>query len=448
MNIVINQALVTGQTFLTADIAASTTSLPVKNSEAVTVANGLLLIGAIGAANAELIATISSKTAQQINVGSGCSFLHQIGEPVQQVTFNQVEIQSASSSSGPFTTLDTINIQWSQERTIYNDPTGTTATYYRQRFYNSVTGVYSDWSNGGVGVAQTDYGVKTVGYIISQVRKSVGNVELSDDFFINALNEARGVANTQFGYGRMNEWRQMFDYPIQMLAGTNYIDLPDDIDFAETNRTLLNVRFARQSVAANIPINYIDKREWNMRSYLNRYSFTNGATLSGATDLVLDSTGDFPASGTVFIATENPAQSILTVTYSGNNLLTNTLTGCSGITRNVSDNVQIMNYSTFAYPYFYTVFDGRIWFDRAIPTSLQGKNCYIDYYKAITPVTFLTDEIPEHYRSVYADYLKFAIKRRRDDSLGENDEDYKRFRNGLATILGNPWTGQTQIIIQ
>lgn len=448
MNIVINQSLITGTTFLTSDITASTSALPVRNSEAFVTANGLLLIGEIGSPNAELIPVISSKTAQQINLGSPCSLPHQVGEPVYQVTFNQVEIQSSNSPSGPFTTLDLINIQWSQDSTIYNDTTGTSATYYRQRFYNTVTTVYSDWSNSGTGVAQADYGMKTAGYLINQVRKSIGNVELKDDFFINALNEARGVANTQFGYGRMNEWRQQFDYPIQMLAGTNYINLPDDIDFTETNRTLLNVRFARQSVAANIPINYIDKREWNMRSYLNRYSFTNGATISGATSLTLDSTGDFPSNGTVFIATENSAQSILIVNYTGNNLLTNTLTGCTGITRNVSSGVQIMNYSTFAYPYFYTVFDNKIWFDRAIPTSLQGKNCYIDYYKAITPIVFLNDEIPEHYRSVYADYLKFAVKRRRDDSLGENDEDYKRFKNGLATILGNPWTGQTQIIIQ
>ena len=150
----------------------------------------------------------------------------------------------------------------------------------------------------------------------------------------------------------------------------------------------------------------------------------------------------------MFVATEDPTQSILTVTYTGNNLLTNTLTGCTGITRNISDNVQVFNYNITAYPYFYTVFDGRIWFDRAIPQSLQGKMCYVDYYKKIEPMVFLTDVIPEHYRAVYADYLKFAIKRRRDDNLGENDPDFKRFKNGLDVIFNNPWTGQTQIVIQ
>ena len=293
-----------------------------------------------------------------------------------QVTYNQVQIQSPTSATGTFTTIATIDLQWSQDRTVYNDTAGTTSTYYRQRFYNTVTGVYSDWSNNGVGVAISDYAANTVGYLINSVRGLTGNrdsLNLDDAFFISALNEARNVANTQFGYGRMNEWRQNFDFPIQMLAGTNYIDLPDDVDFSETNRTVLNVRFARQSVAANIPINYVDKREWNMRSYLNRYSFVNGAVTSGATTLTLDSTGDFPAAGTVYVATENPTQSILTVTYTGNNLLTNTLTGCTGITRNISDNVQVFNYNITAYPYYYTVFDGRIWFDRAIPQSLQGK---------------------------------------------------------------------------
>lgn len=446
MDILVNQSLVVGSTYLSKDIQSGTTAIAVENSEQFTTANGLIVIGQIGSPNCELVTTLSSKSASLLTLGSPCAFAHSRGEPIQQVTYNQVVIESATSSTGPFTVLATINIQWSADKTSYNDVTGTSSTYYRQRFYNTVANIYSDYSNAGIGVSQNDYGPTTAGSLISSVRRAVGNTELGDEFFIDALNDARRIVDTSFGFGRANEWRQKFDYPIQMLAGMNYVSLPSDIDFSDTNRSIINARYARQSVAANLPLKYVDKRMWNSYSWQARYTTTSGATLSGATSLVLASTGDLPASGTVYIATELPTQSILTVTYTTNNLLTNTLSGCVGITRNIASGTQVCANPAATYPYTYTVFDGKLWFNSFIPTSLQGKNLYIDYYKKIVDIVFLTDVLPEHFRDIYKDYLKFAIKRRRDDSIGEDDQDYIKFKNGIATILGNPYTGQSIII--
>jgi len=457
MDIIVNQSLVVGSSYLSRDHVANSNVFSIENTEQFTTANGLVVFGMIGTSNAELMPTISSKTGTTLTMaliaGSGCSFAHSRGEPVQQVTYDKVVIESSTTSTGTFTVIATIPLQWSSDKTSYNDTTGTSSTYYRQRFYNSVTGIYSDYSNGGVGVSQNDLGPTTAASIILSVRKAVGNTDLKDDFFISALNDARRIADTSFGYGRLNEWRHCFEYPIQMLAGTNFVTLPSNIDFNETNRTLLAARYARQSVAANIPIKYVDKREWNQRAYLNRYSITVGATLSGATSIVLSSTGDFPATGSIMIATEDPTQSILVVPFTSNNLLTNTLSGCTGITRNIAAGTQCWAYSTFSTPYFFTVFDdqsgvSKLWFDRPVPAGLQGKNIYLDYYKKIEDIVFLSDVIPEHYRDIYKDYLKFAIKRRRDDSIGEDDQDYKKFMNGMAVIMGNPYTGQSQIIIQ
>lgn len=454
MDITVNQSLVIGSTWLSKDVVAGSSSFTVENSETFTTANGLLVIGQIGSPNAECINVISGKTATVITTSTSCSFAHQRGEPIQQVQYNQVIIESSTSPTSGFSVIATINIQWSAEKTQYNDTAGTASTYYRQRFTNSVLGTFSDYSNGGVGVSQNDLGPTTASSIISSVRSAVGNTDLPDSFFISALNDARREADTKYGYGRMNEWRHKFDYPLQMLAGTNYVTLPSDIDFNETNRSLFQARYSRQGVAFNVPLRYVDKREWNLRAYLNRFSTTSSAVLSGATTLPLANTGDFGSSGTVTIATENPTQSLMTVTFTGNNLSTNTLTGCTGITRNISSGVQVWAFSTFSVPMFYTVFDDptsgahRLWFDRPIPASLQGKNLYIDYYKKIVDIVFMSDTIPEHYRDVYKDYLKFAIKRRRDDSLGEDDQDYKKFMRGIANIMGNPYTGQSQIIIQ
>lgn len=454
MDIIVNQSLVVGKSFLSKDIVVGTTVIPVENTEQFVTANGLMLIGMIGASNAELLATLSSKTTSSITVpASGALLAHQRGEPVYQVTYNKVVIESSTSPTGTFSVLATIDLQWSSDKTSYVDVNGTASTYYRQRFYNTITTKYSDYSNGGVGVSQNDLGPTTAASLILSVRKAVGNTDLPDDFFISAINDARRIIDTNYGFGRMNEWRQVFEYPIQMLAGTNFVELPANIDFSETNRTLLAARFARQSVAANIPIKYVDKREWNQRAYLNRYTTTTTDNILGATSLVLTNSGDFPAQGVVMIATDDPTQLIISVTYTGNNLLTNTLTGVTGVSRAIPSGTQVWAYSTFSVPYFFTVFEDnlgvpKLWFDRPIPNGLQGKNLYIDYYKKIEDIVFLADVIPEHYRDVYKEYLKFAIKRRRDDSLGEDDENYKMFMRGIANILGNPYTGQTQIIVQ
>lgn len=429
--------------YLTGDQISGQTTLQVINGSAFTTTNPYVVVGNFGSDTAEL-RSVSSSTALTVVVSSATSFAHAQGEPVYNVRYNQVVIESATSETGSYSVLATVSIDWTGNETVYQHGAGTSTTWYRVRFLNQGATVYSDYSDA---VASSSFGSTTAGYLIKRARSQMGDTTgISDTFMVEAINDARNIVNTDYGYGRMNEWRQQFEYPIQMLAGTNYVTLPTDIDFDETNRTITNARYARASVAANLPITYVDKRRWNQLAYQNRYTTTTGAT-SGDTTLVLANSGDFASSGTVYVATESPTQTILAVTYTGNNLATNTLTGCSGITRNIASGTQIWGYSTFSYPFFFTVFEGRLWFERPIPDAMQGKNLYIDYYKKIVDIESLNDTVPEHYRNIYINYLKFAIKKRRDNSIGTDDEDYKRFVAGINSVLGNPYTGQFQIVI-
>lgn len=430
--------------YLLGDSISGITTLQTVNGSLFTTTNPYLLIGNFGSDTAEL-RSISSSTATTVVVSSGTSFAHAQGEPLSNVRYNQVVIESSSTETGTYTVLATVTIDWTMPDIIYQHGAGLSTTWYKIRFLNSGATVYSDYSEA---VAATSFGATTAGYLISRARSQMGDTTgITDTFLVGALNDAREIVNTDYGFGRVNEWRQQFEYPIQMLAGRNYVALPTDIDFSETNRTVLNARYARQSVAANLPIQYVDKRRWNNLAYQNQYSTTTGTVAISATSLPLTSTGDFPSSGTVFAATDSPTQSIITITYTGNNLATNTLTGVTGVTRALPADCQVWGYSTFAYPYFFTVYAERLWFDRPIPTSLQGKNLYIDYYKKIVNIEYLNDVVPEHFRNIYINYLKFAIKKKRDNTLGTDDEDYKRFDAGIKAVLGNPYTGQFQIVI-
>lgn len=432
------------QTYLSGDTISGFTTLNVINGLSFSTSNPYIVIGNIGSDTAEL-RSISSSTATTIVVSAFTSFAHAQGEVVTNVPFNQVVIETATSLGGSYSVLATVSIDWTNKSTVYQHQAGTTSTFYRVRFLNQASTTYSAYSEEA---SSGSFGSDTAGYLIKQARSQMGDTsDLNETFFISSLNDARNIVNTNFAYGVLNDWRHKFEFPIQMLAGRNYVDLPADIDFNKTNRTLINARYPRATVAATLPLKYVDKREWNSWSYQNRYAFTGTQTSIGASTIVLRNSGDFPASGTIFVATDSPSQTIMPVTYTSNNLATNTLSGCSGVTRVIPAGTQVWGYSTFSFPFFYTVFDEKIWFERPIPNALQGKNLYIDYYTKLENINTLTDVVPEHYRNIYVDYLRFAIKKRRDNSIGEDDTDYKRFINSIETVLGNQYIGQSQIII-
>lgn len=452
-----NQLVYSSSTYFSKDQPSGQTTVTVLNGLDFTATTGVVLLGALGSEYAERRVLGASVAAGSLQLASATSFAHNRGEVINQIAYDQVVIETATSSTGSFSVLATIDFAWTGLNTLYQHTAGTTATYYRIKYLNSATSVASPYSNGGVGVSSATFDSTTMAALINSVRSSVGNTTKSDQFFIDQLNDARKILNEEFGYGRVNEWRQQFDYPLQMLAGRSYIDLPADIEVNTTNRYVLNARYSRQSVAANLPLKYVDKRSFNTYNYQNRYTTLTTAANSGATTLVFDrtnttyksaGTGDLPASGTIFAATDDPSQSIITITYTANNVSTGTLTGVSGVTRNLPAGCQIWAYPTFTYAYWFTVYDGKMWLDKPIPAALQGKNMYIDYYKKLVDINYTSDTIPEPYRDIYKNYMRFAIKRTRDDQIGTDDEDYKRFIAAANNVLGNPYTGQDQIVIQ
>ena len=213
--------------YLLGDQVSGTTILGAINGTLFTTTNPYVVIGGFGSDTAEL-RSVSSSTATTVVVSSVTSFAHAQGEPIQNVRYNQVVIESATSQGGSYSVLATVNIDWTNSSTIYQHGAGTATTWYRVRFLNGGATVYSDYSDEA---ASSSFGVTTAGYLIERARSQMGDTTgLTDSFFVGALNDARNLANTNFGYGRMNEWRQNFEFPIQMLAGRNFVTLPTNID--------------------------------------------------------------------------------------------------------------------------------------------------------------------------------------------------------------------------
>lgn len=406
------------------------------------------LLGSLGASNAEVL-TINTITAPTNAVPSSVIFAsvpvnrHGRGEPISLITWDQVEISYATSLGGSYSVLATTNIQVNSLNTVYQHTAGVASGYYKLRFKNSLTGLFSQYSDE---ISFSAFVSGTVGYMINSMKKTLGikddDSQITDEFLLEAVNEGRRILDREYLTGMMKEWRQKFEQPIKMLAGCNYITLPTDIDYSNTNRSLLAARYSSNSAGSSLPLRYVDKKSWNFSTLQRRYTTAVNNISIGATSIVLANTGDFPAAGSVQFQAEDYSQQIMIVSYTANDKNTNTLSGVTGVTRAISSGSQAWAYQTQAYPTLYTVIDGRLYLDSVLPQALNGINLFIDYYSVLVDLTSMTDRFPEHYYDVYKNYLRFAIKRRRDNSIGEDDPDFKRWINACKSISNTDYIGQ------
>jgi len=444
-----NELDVKANTYMSSNIAAGVLAVPVDNTSDFTDPGDsiLLLLSSIGAENAE-ITTSASNTAQSF-VTLATVMAHSRGDVVSEIKWDQIVVSKSTTIDGVYSALATQTIFVTQQNTIIYDTTGLSTDYYKIQWKNSVTGLLSDAST----VISVDaYPTNSVANVIYPVLEAMGvseeDTKITIPFCLSAIDDARKFTHAKL-YGIRHAWQQEFEYPIQMLAGNNFVALPDNVDFLETDRSVLSARLLIDNILTPFPLRYIDKRTWNQVSFSVTGGTTTVAVLVGADTLTFDSVGDFPdsTSGVAYVATEDFTQEIMQITYTSINLTTNQLLGVSGVARDISSGTRVWSRPTISQPIYFTVFDEKLYFDRIVPDSMQGNNLIIDYYKKIDAVENLSQELPEHYREIYKWYLRYAIKYRKDTSLKSTDPDLKKFESLVQALYDNLYTGQDSTII-
>lgn len=439
-----NQLDVKLMTYLSDNKAASAVSLPVDNTTGFTSGNILLLLSSMGAQNAEIV-TSSGHTINAFTVAA-TKMPHNRGDTVSEIKYDTVDVYKSATENGVYNLLSSSVFQVTQQNTVINDASGLSTDYYKVQWKNSITSAVSDFSSP---ISVLTYPENSVAKIIYPVLKAMGVSEndpkINIDFLLSAVDDARKFTHSKL-FGMRQAWQQQFEYPIKCLAGTNYVDLPSDIDFNETDRSMLAARFLIGNVLTPYNLRYIDKRSWNQIAFSVMGGYISADVAIGATEIYVDSVGDFPpvSSGTAaaYIATTGFNQTIMQISYTGRDLTLNKLTGVVGVIRNVPKGTRMWSRPTISQPIYYTVFENRLFFDRIIPDSMQGNNLYIDYYKKIPEITDLYQELPEHYREIYKWYLRYAIKYRKDIALGSDDPDLKKFESLVDALFNNLYTGQ------
>jgi len=435
-------------TYMRNNLSIGATAIPVDNAIDFTAGSIILLLSSVGNENAEF-ALASSHTDQNFTV-TAIKQPHNRGDLVTQVNYDQVVISKASTINGVYSVLQTLSLYVTQQKTIVFDSAGLTTDFYKLQWKNSVTTALSMSSSP---ISVLTYPTNSVGNITNSVLKAMGvgenDTRINSDFCISAMNDARKYTEGKL-YGIRHAWRSEFEYPMKILAGSNFVNLPDDIQFDESDRSLLSARFIIGNVLAPFNLRYIDKRSWNQIAFQVSGGLLSVEAGIGATTITLNSVGDFPAttpSGVAYIATTDFDQEILEIGYTGVNLITNQLTGVTGIDRIVPAGTQIWSTPTIAQPITYTVYDNKIVFDRIVSDSMQGNNCYIDYYKKLDEVENLYQELREPYRDMYKFYLRYAIKYRKDITLPSSDPDLKKFEELVQALFDNLYTGQDTVIV-
>lgn len=134
-------SVLTELTYLSDDIAASSTSLSVENTQGFVI-NDYLVIERIRNETAEVRKIAATPVSDTDITIEALKFAHKNGTRVQKILFNQRKFYRATSKTGTYAVLGTKDIEVDRpDGTFYEDTLGLSSYWYKATYYNSTTGV-------------------------------------------------------------------------------------------------------------------------------------------------------------------------------------------------------------------------------------------------------------------------------------------------------------------
>jgi hypothetical protein len=412
--------LETESTFIVTDANAGVSSF--------TVDNGLkfadteyLVVGRFGYEKTEIIKISGTPSTTSISTTAVTKHPHNRGELLQFIPYNQVVIEYSTDGT-TYNSLVTLDIRADATETYYNHTAGLSTYYYRARFSNSTTsGISSDSDE----VTATGDAENSAGAIIRDALISLGekldDEVLTKEFLLRALDEGRDEIDLHTNAGRWS-FRTVFDYDAgDCISGRNTLTLPTNLRDSDTSKHILSVRIGKDA----LPLKWMDKIELNQAYQGVAHSTLNGAILTGATSIVLTSSGDFDESGAVDIAAESITEEIDNADYTTNTESTNTLGTVTNVGVNHATGRDVWQGVSFGVPTGYYVNGGVMTFNQPFDNDTAGENIWLDYYKKKEIANSFGDTLDENFYPIYKPYMRFRIKLRKNSSLNkETDSDY------------------------
>lgn len=407
------------KTFLSADEAIGQTTLSVISGRNFS-ANEYVLIGNLGEEIAE-IRKISSQTDTTITTDA-LLFAHPRGTKIQFIPYNQITVTRSTDAGVNYSPLSAVDIRPDSSETYIQRTSDASTDYYKYRFYNSTSTLYSQYSDAVIATGFADNSVWSIKRrALIQLGEQIGDV-ITDEFLNEALWEGRRELDNDESIGKWSFRIKRNANVDSIIPGTYQLTLPTDLRKPNTGENILSIRIGQDGQS----LDYQDMVRFN-KNYYNIYHTTlNGDVADTDTSIVLTDSGDFDDSGTIRVAAPSISGTIDDIAYTANALSTNTISGITGIaTDGHSDGADVWENASFGLPTAYTI-DGenkKAEFDIPFDDNYAGENIYMDYYTTLPEYDSDVDTLDEPEYDLFIDFLKWKIKYKKSNGKLKPAED-------------------------
>lgn len=415
--------------YLIDDVSSGSTSFSIKNVSSFE-ANQIYLIGEEGNENSEIVKSIVTPTGNTITITTPLKYAHNANTTIRIINYDKIEFSQADDIQDTKTVLSTINIKADNIETIFNDIYHDKGLYFA-RWYNSLTGLYSPYSDG---VPMVSYDICMARSIIQNalmaINKDTGEL-LTDEYgFMEINNCVMEVIREQKRWSFM----QVFDKVIgKTLQGTWKIPVPIDLDDQNTNKSIYKLR-----VGNDYDLTWVDKEQFDKFLQGSAYSVLKKPLVIGDASVVLVDSNDFEQSGSIVIGNT-------TMTYTNNDTNTGTLTLETVSLVSYPDKTDVFQQIEQGRPLYWTTHSGNIYMYPVIDANYENKTIKMDYYKKPVLIKTDTDCIPFPDPTVAQYYLEWKFLVRLNNGAETNDSEAKKamYMNKLQKMVIKENVGRT-----
>lgn len=429
------------KTYLSADEAIAQTTLSVISGKNFTAAE-YVLIGEWGEETAE-IRKVASQTDTTL-VTDALDYAHNRGTKIQFIPYNQIVVSRSTDDGVNWTALDAIDIRPDSLETYLQRSEDDSTDVYKFRFYNSTTTLYSSYSDE---TTATGYADNTVYAIKKRALDQLGEKRsdlITDDVLNKALWEARREIDNDPRVLRWSFRVKLNENVSEIIPGTYTMTIPSDLRDPDTNKNILSIRLGK----GNTPLIYQDVNKFNANYIYVAHTTVASAITTGETEITLTDSGDFDDAGNIDIASPSISSVIDTITYTGNTLADNELTGVTGIiAAGHAVGTDVWQNSNFGEPTSYTIDgdDGVIKFSMPFDDDFAGENVYADYYSTMPVYNSDADLLDEPFYDIFVPFLKWKIKYIKSNGTlkPQDDGDFLLWEKGKSDAVTSQYLGQS-----
>lgn len=397
------------QTFLAAPLAAAGTAGVVYDNNGFVDTNEVLF-GSPGDSETEEVAVSGAVTrGQTLTVANTSKFGHEIDTPVTRIYERAIKIYGAATDGGSGTLITSIDaittpiadgfqIQWDKPYTEYTLlSTDTAYAFYYAQFTDGTTSGPASAYVPSTGLSYTKI-EPLIKQALDITNTRIDEKRLTRDMFVNWANDCQESVQ-QFVYqdpgsGKyiQKDWsfEVVVDETIVLVEGQDVYALSDltyDAKYPNSDKSIFSIQ-----IGAGKPITKIAIRDFDIARRGISKTQMNGTGGVAATSIIVDSTANFSATGSLKIGAQ-------TLTYTGKTATTFTgipASGSGSIATLIADNAYIWQNISYGLPSGYAIFNGNIYLNFPPSSTYAGNTLKIRYLKALTRITSVSDgtEIP------------------------------------------------------